>query len=174
MNLSNAKIENLQSIMQIITEAQNYLASLHIDQWQNGYPDENTIYQDIVNNETYVVQNMESQIIGTAMFTTKSEPTYEEINGKWLTENNAKYGVVHRMAVGAEFRKHGIAKFIFDRCEQKLIEINVASLRVDTHKENRGMQNLLKTIGYEYCGIIHLKDGSERLAFEKIVAEKYN
>lgn len=40
-------------------------------------------------------------------------------------------------------------------------------MRADTHKDNETMQSLLLKNGYEYCGIIFVEDGTERLAFEK-------
>ena len=43
--------KNLQQIIKIIGEAQEYLAIHNIDQWQNGYPNEEAILIDIINNE---------------------------------------------------------------------------------------------------------------------------
>ena len=40
-------------------------------------------------------------------------------------------------------------------------------MRIDTHKDNKTMQRLILKNGYEYCGIIFVEDGTERLAFEK-------
>ena len=107
--------KNLQQIIKIIGEAQEYLAIHNIDQWQNGYPNEEAILIDIINNESYIITTKESIIIGTAMFSTKKEPTYKSIEGQWITKSDAKYGVIHRMAVTNNFRKKGVAKFIFEK-----------------------------------------------------------
>ena len=98
MKFLTAKKEDLYRIMQIIAEAQAYLAVQYIDQWQNGYPNEQTILKDIQNDESYIVESEDSIQIATAMFTTKKEPTYKNIEGRWLTKTNANYGVIHRMA----------------------------------------------------------------------------
>lgn len=169
MNFTLANHKDLPPIMNIFHEAQLYLASQGVDQWQNGYPTENLIINDISNEENYVVKNENDIIMGTTMFTTQPEPTYKTIEGTWLTNENAKYGVIHRMAVNNNFRKSGIAKFIFSQCEQILKDQNVASMRIDTHEDNKGMRNLLKKLGYEYCGIIFLDDGDKRLAYEKLI-----
>ena len=84
--------------MQLIGEAQAYLAAQDIEQWQNGYPNEQAILKDILNNESYVVKLEDSNLLATAMFTTKNEPTYKSIEGHWITESDATYGVIHRMA----------------------------------------------------------------------------
>ena len=48
-----------------------------IDQWQNGYPNQTQIEQDIANNESYVLINDEHQVIATSMFSIRPEPTYK-------------------------------------------------------------------------------------------------
>ena len=50
MKLLAAKKEDLFAIMQIIQQAQSYLAMQNIEQWQNGYPNEKVILKDIKNN----------------------------------------------------------------------------------------------------------------------------
>jgi GNAT superfamily N-acetyltransferase len=169
MELVKATKTDLNVIMLIIKDAQNYLASLNIDQWQNGYPDTTRILSDIKQNESYLVQNSSNQIMATTMFTTNSEPTYSNIEGDWLTTQNAIYGVIHRMAVGNSFRNLGVAKYIFKHFEEFLKSNHIASMRIDTHKDNIGMQTLLKVLGYNYCGIIYLDNNDKRLAFEKLI-----
>ena len=155
--------------MKIVSDAQVYLATQGIDQWQDGYPNKSLILDDISNYESYIVKSEDNILRGIAMFTTVPEPTYTFIDGNWLTDKDSKYGVVHRMAVGRNYRGMGIAKFIFSECEQILKERNITSMRIDTHEDNIGMQSLLKKLGYIYCGIIFLSNGDKRLAFEKVV-----
>ena len=169
MNLLPSKLSDIPRIMQIIADAQSYLKSMNIDQWQDGYPNEAQIELDIKNNDSYIIINEENKIIGTTVFTTKGEPTYNEIDGNWLTPKNSTYGVIHRLAVKAEYRKSGVAKFILNECENRLKQMQIKSMRIDTHRENKGMQNLIKKLGYTYCGIITVRGGSERLAYEKIL-----
>lgn len=169
MKFTQATGEQLPAIMEIISHAQQYLALLGIDQWQNGYPNAAVIVNDIANKESYVVQREDNCIMATAMFTTRREPTYAIIEGNWLTSPAAVYGVIHRMAVDDAYRGAGMAQFIFEQCEMYLKENNIASMRIDTHQDNKGMQQLLEKKGYSRCGTIFLDDGSLRLAFEKLI-----
>ena len=169
MNLRISTLSDIPDIMEIISDAQSYLAKLGIDQWQNGYPDEEQIRLDIFNNDSYVVINEKEEVMATTVFTTKPESSYNEIEGDWLTPIKSTYGVIHRLAVKNDYRKLGLAKFIFNKCEEKLRGMNVVCMRIDTHRENKGMQNLIKNLGYSYCGIIYLEDGDERFAFEKLL-----
>lgn len=170
MKFVHSQLADLNSIMKIIGDAQLYLASLDINQWQDGYPNENQIKQDIQNNDSYIIINDEDVAIGTTVFTFKEELTYRKIEGSWITNQNECYGVIHRLAVDNDYRKIGLAKFVFDTCEELVKTHTYAnSLRIDTHKDNKGMQLLLNRRGYQYCGIITLESGDERLAFEKLI-----
>ena len=81
MNLLRAKKKDLKGIMDIIKDAQELLANQNIDQWQNGYPNESIISNDIDNNESYLLKSHDQSPIATAMFSTKNEPTYSKIEG---------------------------------------------------------------------------------------------
>ena len=169
MNLRLAEIKNLPQILEIIGHAQQFLAEQNIDQWQDGYPPKELIITDIHENESYVVENSANQIIATTVFINRNESNYNDISGNWLTGMEAKYGVVHRLAIHKKFRRLGIAKFVLLEFEKELQKQQFSSMRIDTHKDNTGMQRLLKKMGYVYCGVIHLADGNERLAFEKVI-----
>ena len=41
-------------------------------------------------------------------------------------------------------------------------------LRVDTHADNAPMLHLLPALGFVRCGIIHVADGTPRIAFERL------
>jgi ribosomal protein S18 acetylase RimI-like enzyme len=167
MKLVPSTLADVPTIMKIIGDAQRYLAHLKIDQWQDGYPTEEQIRLDIANNDSYVII-YESKLIGTTVFTFKNELAYNQLEGEWLTQKDATYGVIHRLAVDDDYRKTGLAKFVFDECEKMVAQNNIESLRIDTHRDNKGMQHMLKKRGYSYCGVIILESGDERLAFEKM------
>ena len=86
------------------------------------------------------------------------EPTYDYIDGAWLTDE--PYGVIHRMASYPD--AHGIFSAVIDYAASRF-----AHLRIDTHRDNRIMQHLIEKHGFTYCGIIWLEDGTERLAYER-------
>ena len=164
-----SKSNDLPTIMEIIGHAQQFLAEQNIDQWQDGYPPKEWIMNDISAKESYVIENEDNQIIATTVFIDREEPNYNEILGNWSTGKDAKYGVVHRLAIHKDSRRTGIAEFVLTEFEKVLKQNQFDSMRIDTHKDNVGMQKLLKKIGYQYCGIIFLETADERLAFEKKV-----
>jgi RimJ/RimL family protein N-acetyltransferase len=43
---------------------------------------------------------------------------------------------------------------------------HTGNIRIDTHRDNTIMQHLLSKYGFQYCGIIYLANGDERLAYQ--------
>jgi ribosomal protein S18 acetylase RimI-like enzyme len=170
MKIRLSSFDDIPNIMTIIQDAKLYLASQNIDQWQNGYPNAEQVENDVKNDESYVVVNDQSQVMATSMFTLRKEPTYKVIQGNWMIDENKQYGVIHRMAIKKEFRKLGLATFMFQEFHQQLKTQNIQSLKIDTHEENIGMQSLIKKLGYEYCGIIYTNYNAKRWAFEKVIS----
>ncbi len=169
MRLQLSTSSNIHNILQIINDAKVYLKSKDIDQWQNGYPNQTQIEQDIANNESYVLINDENQVIATSMFSIRPEPTYKLIDGAWKINEKEKYGVIHRLAIDKNYRKKGIASYVLKEFHQKLMKQQIRSLKIDTHEDNHEMQYLVRKLGYVYCGIIFTEYNAKRFAFEKVI-----
>lgn len=169
MQIRRSTFKDIPEIMVIISDAKIHLAAQKIEQWQNGYPNAAQVENDIKIEESYVLVSEESKVVATAMFTTRKEPTYKVIEGKWKVDENQVYGVIHRMAIKASFRKLGLAAQLFKEFHQQLNQQKIQSLKIDTHEENVGMQSLIKKLGYQYCGIIYTNYGDKRMAFEKVL-----
>ena len=43
------------------------------------------------------------------------------------------------------------------------------NIRVDTHRDNKVMQHILTKYGFQRCGIIYVKNGTERIAYQRIL-----
>lgn len=167
MEFRKAVETDVEDIMEIIKQAQSYLKSKGINQWQNNYPNYETIKNDINNGESYVlIEN--NNIIATIAVSFEGESTYSKIyNGDWLT--NDRYAVIHRVAVDNSYKGLGISSKIIKYVELLCLDKKVSSIKVDTHEQNMSMQKLLEKNSFVYCGKIYLEDGSSRIAFEKIL-----
>ena len=161
---------DIKEIMNIIKEAQNYFKEKKINQWQDGYPNAESIINDIESEELYVLL-IDNKIIATAYLSFKGDIDYDVIyEGEWISQGD--YAVVHRVAVLSEMKGHGVADELFKNIEKVCLENNINNIKIDTHRENKSMQRFLNKNGFEYCGIIYLKDNEERIAFEKILDKK--
>ncbi len=167
MQFRKAVKADIPQIMAIIEQAKAYLKSKGVNQWQNGYPDAEAIEKDIENSNSYVLEQSGS-IVGTAAVILSGDRNYDHIyDGKWLS--TYPYAAIHRIAVSDEARGTGIASVILENIEGLCRQMDIHSIRVDTHEDNKSMQGLLSKNGFRYCGIIYLEDGSKRLAYEKLV-----
>lgn len=155
------------SVMDIIRQAQNYFREHGINQWQNNYPNLETVKNDIDNQNGYVLLK-DNRIIGIVTVIFGIEKSYETIyDGKWLS--NRQYAVIHRIAVDSGHKGLGLSSVIIKNIEDMCLKMGVLSIRVDTHRENMSMQKMLQKNGFQYCGIIYLQDNAERIAFEKLL-----
>lgn len=161
-----------ESILEIIKESQAYFKEAGIDQWQNGYPNMETIEADIEAKKSYVLEN-EGNIVATAALSFNDESTYDVIyEGEWVS--NESYAVIHRVAVSREYKGNGIAGALFETLVPICKETGAVSIKIDTHEDNHSMQRFLEKLGFQYCGIIFLKDRNKRIAFEKIIVTREN
>lgn len=130
------------------------------EQWGNGYPSEALLADDIQQRRSFVCLTPHNEIAGTFCYVEWDEPAYGKIyHGAWL--NGDPYGVIHRLASSGKER--GVAQACIDWCFERC-----SNVRIDTHRNNKVLQNILQKAGFHYCGIIRLEDGSERLAYQKI------
>jgi GNAT superfamily N-acetyltransferase len=134
-------------------------------QWQNGYPNEETVAIDIQQGYGYVLEE-NNIIIAYAAIVFGDEPTYQVIKGAWLS--NQPYVVVHRVATAPALKGKGIATELFLRIEKLALEKNVLSIKVDTNFDNIPMLKIMDNLNYTYCGEIFVS-GFPRRAYEKLL-----
>ena len=132
---------DLPRILEIYDIAKAYMrANGNPNQWNGAYPDPETLRT-------------------VFMLLLEEEPTYAYIeDGSWREER--PYGTIHRLAGDGEVR--GLFAKCVAFCESK-----VKYLRADTHFDNHTMQHLLEKNGFERRGIIYLKNGDPRIAYQK-------
>lgn len=170
VKLKKSVKEDLKEILSIIKDGQEFLKLQGLDQWQNGYPNEESILIDINNSNSFVLTD-DDKIVATAAIIFGIDPNYNTIyQGKWLTNN--EYVVIHRIATKKEYRKCGYASKIIELLKEEINNKNINSIRIDTHEFNFPMQKMLEKNGFKKCGIIYLNniinETNKRLAYEYI------
>jgi GNAT superfamily N-acetyltransferase len=163
LNLRKATLSELPQIWEILQDAIEQRRQEGSTQWQDGYPNELSVTNDINNGYGYVLTENDS-ILCYAAIIFGIEPAYEEIVGKWLT--NGDYVVVHRVAVSKLAKGKGIATKLFQKIEDLALQQKVCSIKVDTNFDNVPMLKILDKLQYTYCGEVFFR-GAARKAFEK-------
>lgn len=150
-------MEDRPRVMEIYAIAREFMRkSGNPTQWSDSYPARELLLSDIERGVSYVMINDET-IVATFVFIVGADPTYTSIEGQWL--NDQLYGTIHRIA------SDGSTKGIADECLHYCRTIN-PNIRIDTHKDNTVMLNWITRSGFRKCGIIHVADGTPRLAFQ--------
>ena len=166
MYLRQAKQSELAIIWEIIQYAIEQRRLDGSRQWQDGYPNETNIKEDLDNGYAYLVTDHEDVLAYAAIIFGK-EPAYEHIEGKWLT--NGDYVVIHRVAASELAKGKGVATKLFQMIEELCLKKNVYSIKVDTNFDNIPMLRILEKLNYTYCGEVYFKGGA-RKAFEKVLS----
>lgn len=134
------------------------------NQWKDLFPSDEMIRNDLDNGNLYAL-TVDGEIKCIFAYIFGHDHTYDVIyDGNWLDDR--PYGVVHRIASDFSMKGAGAIciNWAYEQCH---------NLRIDTHRDNLPMQNLLHKAGFTYCGIIHTHDGTDRLAFQKTDKERY-
>ena len=137
-----ARRADLDAILKIYARARQAMAdSGNPTQWGDHFPPQELLEEDIDSNRLFLYL-VNGELEGVFAFILGPDPTYARIeDGKWLNDT-LPYGTIHRLAS--------------------------ASLRADTHADNKIMQHLLEENGFTKCGIIHVEDGTPRIAYQKM------
>ena len=140
---------DLPQILQIYAHAREAMAaSGNPTQWGDNFPPQELLEEDIDSNRLFAF------ILGV-------DPTYQVIeDGAWLNDA-LPYGTIHRLASSGKSK--GVASAVIEWCLE-----HCQSLRADTHADNQIMQHLLEKNGFTRCGIIHVADGTPRIAYQKL------
>ena len=169
MTIRPATAADLPALRPVFEAAKGIMrADGNLEQWSApGFPPEDLLLRDIHRGGGFVIEapgDPASSIVGYFALLPAPEPTYDPIDGAWLTDG--PYGVIHRMASYPDI--HGIFSAVIDYAAARY-----AHLRIDTHRDNHIMQHLIGKHGFTYCGIIRLEDGTPRLAYERWVTPIY-
>lgn len=166
MIIEKASLNDIDKIMEVYIYAQNLMFETNnFHQWQKGYPTKEMITSCINKKILYIVKE-KNNIQACFTFEITNDPTYTIIyNGNW--NQSKQYGVIHKVAKKSNIKK--MTKIIFDYCLTRC-----DYLRIDTHEDNLIMQKALINYGFKKCGIIHLENGDERVAFDYYKEENHH
>jgi len=160
--IRTAAYEDMDTIMAIYAHARDFMIEHgNPHQWaERNWPPKALIKKDVDTQRSYVCEYRGS-VVGVFYYVYgEQDPTYLKIeDGAWKCD--APYGVVHRIASDGSVK--GIGSYCIDWAYDQC-----GHIRMDTHGDNRVMQDLLTKLGFEKCGIIHVaEDNYPRLAYEK-------
>ena len=152
---------DLPQILQIYAHAREAMAaSGNPTQWGDNFPPQELLEEDIDSNRLFVY-TVNGCLEAVVSLIPGPDPTQAKIeDGQWLNDE-VPYGTIHRLASSGKSK--GVASAVIEWCLE-----HCQSLRADTHADNQIMQHLLEKNGFTRCGIIHVADGTPRIAYQKL------
>jgi len=161
--IRKATPDDIDDIMALMAEGRaKMVAEGNIHQWADGHPARQLVDGDVAAGVSYVVAD-DGRTVATFALVPGPDPTYACIyDGAW--PNEAPYHVIHRVASASGV--HGVMRSVL-----QFAFTQTATIRIDTHADNRTMRRMMQKMGFDYCGVIHLANGDPRLAFQKTKTE---
>lgn len=168
MRIRKANHNDLAAVLAIINYGRGLQNQFGSDvAWPDFYPDASHILEDIHAGHSYLCVSDEAESPELALDTPLAticlqeglDPTYATIEGAWL--NDSPYTTIHRIA--SNQRWPGAGRY----CMQYAVTHH-PNLRIDTHKDNLAMLNLIQAFAFTYCGIVEVRPGEYRRAFQLV------
>lgn len=158
MTIRQAVLSDIPLMQEIFAIARRFMAATgNPHQWAATYPSVEQLTSDINSGDSFVCLE-DGRMVATFVLRGGNDPTYATIyDGAWTNDN--PYATIHRIASNGEVR--GIFRAVMAYALERY-----ATIRIDTHRDNRVMQHAIERAGFEYCGIIHCWNGDERLAYQ--------
>lgn len=154
-----ATAADLPALAEIYRHARAFMAAAgNPTQWGTTNPPQATLEEDIRRGQLFLVCDGDTPC-GAFALVPGADPTYAVIEGAWRSD--APYATIHRLA--GDGSRHGVFA-----AAVAFAAARYPHLRIDTHQNNRPMRTLIPRAGFAYCGVIHLADGSPRLAYERL------
>lgn len=159
MHIREARIEDLERIMEIYAFARRFMADTgNPKQWADRYPEKDLLVADIEKQQLFVMEEG-GLTHGVFAFIIGEDPTYDIIeDGAWL--DDVPYGTIHRIAGDGQVK--GLLQACVIYCNDQ-----IDNLRIDTHHDNKIMQHAIEKNGFKRCGVIYSVDGSSRIAYQR-------
>lgn len=160
--VSTATPAHLSELVSLYERATRSLEIDGIHQWDEQYPDIDTIKNDIASGTAYVCI-IDKQI--ASVFTVNKECDPEYADGEWQYPKSS-FAVIHRLCVDPACQKEGIGIRTMLAAESLIQDMNFECVRLDAFSQNPAALRLYDKLCYSEVGIFSNRVGSFIL-FEK-------
>ena len=147
-----AALNDIDVIFDIYNECVKKLDDRGIYQWDNIYPDYNTIKNDIELGQMYIIRNF-CDILACGVINDDTEG-YE--NGRFSEES---FKVIHRLCVKTNVQGSGLGVRMLEELEKIIFDMGVKSICLDVFPQNMAAINLYAHRGYKEVGSAFYRKG---------------
>lgn len=160
--IRKGKLEDINEIMNIFREAIVDMEAEGIYQWDNIYPNEEVIANDIKEGTLYVYEE-ENLVKGLIVLSEHEDEEYKALEWQF---NSGKHLVIHRLCVNPKYKGKGIAKQLIEFAEKLGRENQYEAIRLDAFTPNKRACRMYENAGYIKVGTVTFRKG-EFICYEK-------
>lgn len=159
-----ASIHDLRTITDIFNNAIKVMCSNGINQWDDIYPNEETIHNDILNKQMFLGE-MDKNIVSVFVLNQECDEEYE--NGDWQYKDSSCF-IVHRLCVNSLFQGRGVGRKTMELIESILQSKGIETIRLDAFSQNPIALRMYENLGYKKVGEVNFRKGLFYLYEKKI------
>lgn len=164
MIIRKSKFADLEMIVNIFKNAIKTMNENNIYQWDEIYPNDEILKQDILKNQMYVGIR-DDVIVSVVVINKEFEQEYE--NGNWQYDNT-KFAIVHRLCVNPIYQNQRIGKETMIMIENLLLKSGIESIRLDAFSQNPYALKMYENLGYKKVGEANWRKGLFYLLEKKL------
>jgi ribosomal protein S18 acetylase RimI-like enzyme len=154
MNIRHANLQDLDAIMNLIRSCTHHMEAQEIHQWDEIYPDEGTIKNDIGKQQLYLLEEA-MHICGIIALNENQQPEYKNVSWKFP----GKTLVVHRLAIEPSCQRKGYARMLMQFAQKIAKEEHYENIRLDAFIHNPTAVALYEKLGYRKAGTVTFRKG---------------
>lgn len=162
MKIQPATKNQIPQIMLLISGVIQHMESQGIFQWDEVYPNQEAIENDLSEGTLYRV-TVDDAIYGIIVLNMHQEPEYQQV--AWEFKGD-RVLVVHRIAVNRDWQGKGVGSELMDFAEKFARENHYDVIRLDAFTQNPAAVALYKSREYRLAGSVIFRKGP-LFCFEK-------
>jgi GNAT superfamily N-acetyltransferase len=135
-------------VIKIYHDVVKNMQSNGIFQWNESYPSEEILRNDILSGHMYA-GIINTEIASLFVLNKTCEEDYLRANWSYCDNN---FIVIHRFCVKVEYQNKGIGIKTMEAIECYIRELGIESIRIDTFSENPFSLKLFNSLGYNRVG----------------------
>jgi len=164
ITIRKANGKDMNTVLEIFKKAINVMNTNGILQWDDIYPDEQILNEDIENNQMFLGE-IDGKIVSVFVLNQECDEEYE--NGNWRYQRSP-FAVIHRFCVNPNFQNNGIGTKTMNIIEEMLKENSIETIRLDTFSLNTYALKMYEKLGYNKVGEVSWRKGIFYLLEKKL------
>lgn len=150
------KLEDLESINEMVSQAIKQMERAGIDQWDALYPTDGDFRSDIESGALYVGHVGKDLAL---VYVLNKEYDEEYKIGQWREKDKVFY-VLHRLCVNPSYQNKGIGRAAMEHVEKEAALKGAGAIRLDVFSQNPYALKLYTACGYEMVGKVAWRKGT--------------